>query len=173
MEELLVKPVGEMSASCSADRSGRVTIRELVTLYMTAYTGRDTTRVQRLQFWVAKLGDTPLSELDDDHIFHALEDLAARRGRYFAGHDADGKAIFKAKDKPYAPATINRYGAARAAVLTWAIRRRIAPKAWVSPAMRMERKRENNEIVRYLSDAERIALLAGCNPRGTSCICSC
>ena len=59
------------------------------------------------------------------------EALAVQRGRYFAGLDADGANIMKAKARPLAAATINRYQAALSAVLTWSQRRRIAPiRTW-------------------------------------------
>jgi len=71
---------------------------------MAVYSGRDVSRPQRLAWWSAKLGDIELTALTDDHIFQALEDLASRRGRYWVGRDADGKPIYKAKDKPIASA---------------------------------------------------------------------
>lgn len=61
-------------------RDGAVTIRDLIDHYMSEYTGRDTTRVQRLAFWSTKLGKVALSGLDDDQIFRALNDLAATGG---------------------------------------------------------------------------------------------
>jgi integrase len=103
-----------------------------------------------------------LAELNDDVIFDALEYLATRRGRYFAGKDADGQPIMKAKRRPLSPATLNRYQAALSAVLTWAQRRRMAPKDWHNPCRNLELRSEKNEIVRFLSDDERRALLAAC-----------
>ena len=101
-------------------------------------------------------------ELTDDAVFGALELLSARHGRYFAGKDADGRAILKAKGKPLSPATVNRYQAALSALLTWAQRRRIAPKGWSNPCQHLELKPERNEVVRFLSDSERSSLLAAC-----------
>lgn len=83
-------------------------------------------------------------DLTDDHIFYALESLAEQRGRYWAGKDADGKAIYKAKRGVLAPATINRYGAALAAVLPWSIKKRLAPRNWENPCKRIERRVEDN-----------------------------
>lgn len=143
-------------------RDGTVTVGALIDAYMAVYCGRDSSRPQRLAWWKARFGQTPMAELSDDDVFQALEDLAAQRGRYFAGLDADGRAIMKAKAKPLAPATINRYQAALSAVLTWAVRRRIAPKNWQNPCRSVELRREKNEIVRFLCEAERAALLAAC-----------
>src|SRR5688500_15967737 len=114
-------------------RDGQITISQLVDASMAVYAGRDDSRAQPPGCWVSKFGSLPWAELSDDHVFVAIEELATLRGRYFAGKDADGRAIMKAKRKPLAPATLNRYQAALSAVLTWAQRRRIAPKNWQNP----------------------------------------
>lgn len=143
-------------------RDGAISIAALIDLYMAHYAGRDPTRGQRLQWWTSQIGGLRLDELSDDHLHVALENLASRLGRYYAGTDADGEAIYKAKRKPLSPATINRYHAALGSVLTWAIRRRIAPKGWDHPGRRIERRTENNEQTRFLSDDERTRLLEAC-----------
>lgn len=143
-------------------RDGAITVRELVSSYMAAYTGRDLSRVQRLSYWVATLGDVPIRDLDDDRVFAAIDDLAQRRGRYFGGRDADGRPILRAKRGKLSAATLNRYQAALSAVLTWAQRRRIAPRGWVNPCQTLPMREERNEIVRYLSGEERAALLSAC-----------
>jgi len=118
-------------------RTGEITIREIVDRYMAEYAGRDTTRAQRLGWWVAKLGSVSLADLTDDSIYFALQDLAPQRGRYWAGVDADGKTIYKAKRGPLSPSTVNRYGAALGAVLTSSVKRRIAPRGWDNPCKRL------------------------------------
>ena len=110
-------------------RAGHLLIGDLIDLYMAHYAGRDVTRTQRLGWWKARLGETALQGLSDDEIHAALEDLAGQQGRFFAGRDIDGRAIYKARQTPIAPATVNRYNASLGAVITWAIKRRIAPKA--------------------------------------------
>jgi hypothetical protein len=97
-------------------RDGAVTISELIDKYMLAYAGRDTTRAQRLRWWQVQLGSRRLVDLDDDDVHFALQELAARHGRYTCGRDADGAIIFKAKPKPLTTATVNRYGAALGAL---------------------------------------------------------
>lgn len=146
----------------TAFRDGTITLHALIDQYMAAYAGKDPTRPQRLNFWVAKLGPVQLAQIDDDAVFAVLEELANQRGRYFAGHDADGKQIWKAKKKQLSGASINRYAAALGAVLTWSIKRRIAPKGFVNPVKAIERKPESDGVVRYLDEAERNALLAAC-----------
>ena len=143
-------------------RDGALRLAELVDLYMSHYAGRDSTRGQRLRWWVAHLGTLQLQELSDDHVHAALETLAERNASFYAGTDDAGRKVFNAKRKRLAPATINRYAASLAAVITWAIKRRIAPKGYVHPCRSIERKPENNERTRFLSDDERRRLLDAC-----------
>jgi integrase len=145
-----------------ASRDGSMRVREVIDRYMAEYSGRDTSRTQRLAWWTLTIGELRLGELSDDEIFFALEKLSKQPARYWAGTDADGRPIYKTKRRPFAAATINRYAAALAAVLTWAIRGRLTPRNWENPCKRIGRRAENNEIVRFLSIAERSALLAAC-----------
>lgn len=152
------------SAAVLPMRAGQLPVADLIDLYMRHYAGRDTTRLQRLTWWQAKLGQITIVDVSDDQIHAALEDLSVLPATYYAGTDVGGKPIFKAKGKAtlLAPATINRYSASIAAVFTWAIKRRIAPKGWIHPCRSVERKTENNEKIRFLSDDERIRLLDAC-----------
>lgn len=143
-------------------RDGSITIARLIDLYFQHYAGRDTTRAQRLGWWADQIGTLRLDEVSDDHVHAAVERLAGQPGRYYAGKDADGRAIYKAKSKQRSGATINRYTSALAAVLTWAIRRRIAPKGFDHPVRRVERQTEGVEKTRFLSDDERRRLLKAC-----------
>lgn len=143
-------------------RAGALTIADLVDLYMAHYAGRDETRQQRLTWWVNQVGQTSLQDLSDDHVHAAVESLATRHSRYYAGKDADGEPIYRAKKKPLAPATLNRYAASLAAVITWAIKKRIAPKGYVHPVRSIERRAEHNEKTRFLSDDECRRLLDAC-----------
>ncbi|MBK7459110.1 MAG: site-specific integrase [Betaproteobacteria bacterium] len=143
-------------------RDGAVTVAELIHYYMADYAGRDTSRVQRLSWWAGQVGNLTLGEISDDHLHAALEHLASSPPRYFAGKDADGRPIMKAKRCTLAPATLNRYSAAIAAVFTWGVRRRIAPKGWIHPCRGLERPTENNEKTRFLTKDERARLLAAC-----------
>jgi len=143
-------------------RAGHLPLRELIELYMSAYSGRDPSRIYRLTWWQAQLGDLQLLQLSDDDIHDALDALANQPARYYAGQDASGNPIHKAKRRPLSPASINRYAASLAAVITWAIKRRIAPKGYVHPCRTIERRTEHNERVRFLSDEERQRLLQAC-----------
>lgn len=151
-----------MNAPALPLRRGDLPMAEVIDLYMAHYAGRDTTRVQRLTWWRNLLSQTALQDLTDDQVHAALDHLSSQASRYFAGADADGRAVYKAKKKQLAPATINRYAASLAAVVTWTIKRRIAPKGYVHPCRSVERRPEHNEKTRYLSDDERQRLLQAC-----------
>jgi hypothetical protein len=116
---------------------------------MACYQGKDESRAQRMAWWQVKIGNLTLNEVDEDHIFFAIEGLSNKHGRFYAGKDTEGKSIFKSKNKPYAPATINRYSAAIGALFTWCIKKRIKPKRWEHPCKAIERRPENNEVTRY------------------------
>lgn len=143
-------------------RAGQLPMADLIDLYMAHYAGRDTTRVQRLTWWKGRLGSLQLAELSDDHVHAAIEELANQHSRYYAGKDADDRPIYRAKKKPLTPATLNRYQTALAAVITWAIKKRIAPKGYVHPVRSVERRPEDNERTRFLSDDECRRLLDAC-----------
>lgn len=143
-------------------RAGHISMADLIDLYLAHYAGRDCTRPQRMRWWKTHLGTLPLQELSDDHVHAGLEQLRLQSSRYFAGMDADGRPVYRAKDKPLAPATINRYNASLAACITWAIKQRIAPKGYVHPCRSVERRPEHNERTRFLDDEECRRLLDAC-----------
>ena len=144
-------------------RQGTLPLGELIDLYMAHYAGRDPAIAQRLHWWSARLGALPFAAVNDDQIFAALEALAATSAKFFAGLDADGNRIFKSKGRPMAPATVNRHHQALASVLTWAIKRRIAPKGWANPCRSVDKRSEaGNGKTRFLTDDERDRLLAAC-----------
>jgi len=144
-------------------RAGEIKLAALINLYMAHYDGRDSTRLQRLTWWTNRIGDVALQDVTDDHIHEAIESLSHQSSRYFAGNDVDGKPIFKAKPKKQlSPATLNRYSASIASVFSWAIKKRVAPKGFIHPCRAVERRPENNEKTRFLSDGERDRLLEAC-----------
>lgn len=143
-------------------RDGTLTIARLFDLYMQQYEGRDSALPQRLGFWRAEVGHLQLQELSDDDLHAGLQKLASESARFYAGKDAAGQPIYKAKRKPLAGATLNRYVSAIAAPLTFAIRKRIAPKGFDHPARRLEYHRETADKTRFLSDDERTRLLEAC-----------
>jgi integrase len=143
-------------------RASHLTIGELIDLYMAGYEGRDTTRAQRLAWWRGKLGTITLADISDDHVHAAIEQMKSEPARYYAGRDAYGKPIYRAKKRQLSGATINRILNAFAGVCTWAIKRRIAPKGWIHPCRGIERHPEGQGRTRFLSEDERTRLLAAC-----------
>lgn len=152
-----------MSAGTLPLRAGTISIRALIDLYMAEYAGRDRTRIQRLTWWADKVGDVALQDLSDDHVHAALEALASEPSRFYMGKDAAGQPIYKARrNKPLAAGTINRFAAALGALVTWAMKRRIAPRGFTHPCRTIERKTEAPGKTRFLSDEERDRLLEAC-----------
>jgi integrase len=145
-------------------RDGSITFARLVDLWMPQTSGRDTTLPARMSWWVQRFGALRLDELTDDLVHQALQDLAQRPPRQYAGKDADGRPVMKVRrgSGKLAGSTVNRYGAALSAVLSWAVKQRITPKGWVHPAHGLQRQREAPGVVRFLSVDERERLLAAC-----------
>lgn len=149
-------------ASAAPSRDGSVTMRALADLYMARYAGRDGALKYRIDYWVTTLADKAIRDVTDDDAFDGIRALETRHGRYFAGLDADGRKVMRAKRKPLAPATLNRYLASLSLLLSWAQRQRMTPRGWTNPCRAVEFRREDNARVRFLSEAERNALLAEC-----------
>ena len=97
-----VEPVNRSQGDYSL-RDGRTLVSEAIDMYMAAYAGRDLSRLTRLGWWLQEIGHLALRDVDQDHVFHALEALAKRKPRYWAGKDADGNPILKAKTKVVYP----------------------------------------------------------------------
>ncbi len=143
-------------------RRGDISMADLIDLYMRFYEGADQTRVSRLNYWRDRVGHVALQDFSDDHAHQVLEDLATRPARVFAGRDEAGRKQYVFKKRATAPATINRYAAAIGALISWSMKKRIAPKGMVHPCRTIERKPENNARTRFLSQEEARRLLAAC-----------
>lgn len=140
--------------------AARLLVSDAVDRYMAQYSGRDPALSYRLNSFADALGrDRDLFTVTDDDVFRVLKHLEDAPSRYYAGRDADGLPIFKARGKR-SPATLNRYRQSFAAVCTWAIRQRITPKGWVSPCRGLAPRTEPRGRVRFLDDDERARLLA-------------
>lgn len=143
-------------------RDGSTLVRDLVDQYMKQYTGRDTTRVTRLAFWVTALGDLPIGEVTDDHVDAAMQQLAQRRAKYYAGKDADGRPIYRSKGAPPSGPTRNRYLAAFSSLCTFAAKKRLTPRTWTNPCATVEKAPENAGRLRFLDADEQKRLLTAC-----------
>lgn len=143
-------------------RVGSILFPQLVELYRLHYTGRDPSLMYRLRWWAERWKNKALADITDDDVHEGLEVLAQQRARYFAGKDADGEPIHKAKKSALTAASLNRYWAAGSAIVTWAIKRRIAPRGYVNPFSAVARQPENNARIRFLDANERERLLAAC-----------
>lgn len=138
-----------------------LTLSELLDLYFAQFTGRDQSKLNRLELWRARLGARDFATITDDDVFAEIERIAAAPARIWAGRDADRQPVFRVRGKR-TPATVNRYQAALSAVFTWAIRNRRAPRGWINPCHQLGRKREAAGVVRFLSAEECDRLLGAC-----------
>ncbi|MBI1396933.1 MAG: tyrosine-type recombinase/integrase [Betaproteobacteria bacterium] len=134
------------------------TVSELIDEYMAAYAGRDRSIGYRLSTWATLLGPVRLDAITDDHVFEALERFASEPARIWAGHDADGRTIYRRRADRKSPATVNRYHVALSAVFTWAMRKRRVAKTFENPCRKIERQKESPGRVRFLAEDERARL---------------
>ena len=67
-------------------RCGTILMSDMIDVYLALRRQRPQ-RVQRLAWWQSRVGALTLQDLSDDHVHAALEDLASRPARYFAGRD--------------------------------------------------------------------------------------
>jgi hypothetical protein len=72
---------------------------------MATYAGRDSARCWRVEWWSQRIGHRRLAELTDDHVHAELEPLAREPSRSYAGRDAEGRPIYRARSGPLSPAT--------------------------------------------------------------------
>lgn len=116
----------------------RMTLAELVELYLAAWSGQDHSRTQRMNALVAVAGTRRLIDITEDFLRDDLEAYGLGRR----------------------PATVNRRKAAWSALFKFAIGKRILKD---NPARRIAILPENNKRVRWLSDNERRLLLSACD----------
>lgn len=147
-----------------AVRPQALTVSEVIDRYMAQYAGRDVTRMQRLSAWLTMIGEFTLEQVDSDLVHAGRSELATKPPLVFVGLDHLGQQIYKVKGraKTKSTATLNRYMVAIAAVFTWAIEQRLAPKGWVHPCRGIKRLPESDGRVRFLDAAERTRLFDAC-----------
>jgi integrase len=135
--------------------------RALTDAYMVAYRGRDRDQINRLLFFVERLGDRLASEIDADAIEDCLTALQRRGKLMNRGGQRRGGTIVPTY-RPLANATINRYRCSIQAALTWARKKRLMPKGWTNPVNETQRLPEDNMRTRYLKPHEYEALIKMC-----------
>ena len=145
-------------------RPEALTVQQVIDRYMAQYAGQDTSRTQRLNAWLAMIGEFTLEQVDSDLIHVCRNELQTKPPLVFVGLDHLGQQIFKIKGraKTKSTATLNRYMVAVAAVFTWAIEQRLTPKGWVHPCRGIKRLPENDGRVRFLDADERTRLFEQC-----------
>lgn len=121
------------------------TVRELATVIDAIQPGRDASRGRRLQYWVERLGDTPIADVSTDQVDAVLAELETEPG---------------ARGKPRAGATVNRYRASFASLVKFARKHRRVPRGWISPLADLPMHKESPGKLRYLSEEEETRLMA-------------
>jgi len=144
------------------ESGARVAFTTLTRRYIDAYEGRDTSRAGQLRWWEATFKDRTLASITTDEICNALEDFASGQALRWDGVEAGGRPKFTSRGTPRKPATVNRMRAALSAVFRFAIEQRLLKR---NPVEGIRSRTENNKRVRYLSEAERTALLYEDSPR--------
>ncbi|MEM7097962.1 MAG: site-specific integrase [Pseudomonadota bacterium] len=127
------------------DPGRRTRFQELCDKYVDHWTGSDHHRMTQVKWWRERLGNPRLSEIEVDQIRISLKDYRSGRDRNPA--------------QERAPSTTNRMKAALSSMFTFAIKEGLAIR---NPVRMVPGETERNHIIRYLSDEERLALLAAC-----------
>ena len=131
-------------------------LETLINAYMASYRGRDPSLSTRLAFWRERLGTMPIAEIDADHVEAEMAYLADRGALKFVR----GKGVVPA-NRPLSPASLNRHLVALGSVLTYARRRRLLLRHHVSPLRGVEKSRESNGRLVYLTE-EQIEKVIAC-----------
>jgi len=127
-----------------------VTLQHVVSAYAAGYTGRDPAQLSRIQWWADAIGqDTPIASVTPEMIDDALAKLIARGSLAYR----KGQGVVPS-GKPLQPASINRYLASLGAIFTYARRRRILPRGFVSPLKAVDKETEDNARTDYYTQAE-------------------
>jgi integrase len=110
------------------------------------------TSVSRLRYWKQELGDRRLIDITQDVVRASLKSLGEGKA-----HRGNGKRKgIAATTRQRAPATVNRMKSALSAVFEYG---REHCGLTVNPCRGIRRRPENSARVRFLTDAERKALL--------------
>jgi integrase len=131
-------------------------LKTLIDAYLASYRGRDPSLRARLRFWRERLGDLPIDQIDADRVDAEMAYLAERGAlRYVPGQGIVGA------NRPLAPATLNRHLVALGSVITHARKRRLLPRGHVSPIKGVDKQRESEGRLVYLTE-EQVERVIAC-----------
>lgn len=141
--------------------------QDLAEVVIAAYSGRDISFPNRLQFRIDQFGGRDISELATDDIEDAIDALAARgklRSRTTRAKENPKKTIsmVESTGQPLAPSTINRHVACLGTMFRELRRMRLLPRGFVNPMRGIQRQTEGpgRTLSVSLNDVNR--LLAAC-----------
>jgi integrase len=141
-------------------RAARTLFADLVERYR-ANVLKDTSRAQHLDWWRDRFIGRTLAELTPDQVAEARDALAAEK--FTRGKEHKNKktgVVTQPKEYSRSGATVNRYLATLSHIFTVAIKEwRLVDR---NPVRDISKKKEARGRVRFLSDAERDALLEAC-----------
>jgi len=138
-----------------ATQPQKIRLFDLVDAYINQFTGSDKkTRRADVNRWVRMIGNKYIADITKHDIRSGLEQLAT-------GNGLRGNGPNKSTELPRrrANSTINRNKSVISAVLQYACNEY---DLTVNVARQIPKKPENNERVRFLTDQERMKLLAAC-----------
>jgi integrase len=131
-------------------------LHTLIDAFLASYQGRDPSLLTRLAFWRERLGHQPIQAIDADMVDAEMAYLASRGALKFLR----GQGVVPAH-RPLSPATLNRHLVALGSVLSFARKRRLLPRGHVSAISGVEKMRESEGRLVYLTE-EQIDKVIAC-----------
>ena len=135
----------------------RILFKKLCSEYLDQWSGHDG-QISRVKYWSEKIGDKKLTDIDSTVIREVLEGYRIGKVQRWDGPKTTGYKL-KTLDKPRSNASYNRMKAAGSALMKYAVNQGYLPRNAFSNVPALP---ENNKRQRYLSNDERIRLLAEC-----------
>lgn len=120
------------------------TVAEIAAVFLSLTPVRDRMYKPRLQYWVDRLGATPLADLTPEDVDRVLAELETNPSK---------------SGKPRSGPTINRYRMAMQSMIRFARQKRLLPRGWTSPFADIPQHQENPGKVRFLSADEEQRLM--------------
>jgi len=128
------------------------TFEILANEYMRQWTGKDKNQLYRAAYWSDYFKDKPIKSITPKQVKKAIKDFAASNA-----FTTDGSG--RKSNKPRSSNTVIRYKAVLSVMFKYAVREDYLKE---NPADNIYVQATPNKIERYLSDDERIKLLAEC-----------